>query len=366
MQTITCFICSLSSGGAEHQMTELINLLQHRGYRIRLVTFADVTDHYRLPDGIERVRIAEGKDKICKFLGIFYYFLTVKTDCVISFGQRENVFALLPLFFRRRIKVIAGERNFTIGKPTQKEKLLIQYLYRRADYIVPNNYSQSKYIVGLRPQYVDKVVTITNYTDIHLYKYSNYYANEIMRIGVFGRYNVQKNCERFVEAIRLLKECYDNTFVIEWYGNQYFKDKSINQHYVMMSHKVKQYNLEDVLHLNNHISNVSEELLKFDAICLPSLFEGFSNSIAEAICCGRPMLVSDVSDNGVMVKDGVNGFLFNPLEIEDIVQAFLKFFNLNEEMRKQMSWHSRKIAEELFDANIFVNKYIELIHDTSL
>lgn len=73
------------------------------------------------------------------------------------------------------------------------------------------------------------------------------------------------------------------------------------------------------------------------------------------------MLVSDVSDNSRMVKDGINGFLFNPLDESSMVEAFIKFFTLKFEDRKKMSEESRKIAETLFDKARFIDSYISLI-----
>ena len=102
-------------------------------------------------------------------------------------------------------------------------------------------------------------------------------------------------------------------------------------------------------------------LRKFDAMCLPSLVEGFSNSISEYICCGKPVICSDVADNSLMVHDGKNGFLFDPTNIDEMVDVVLKFFNLPTEERNMMCIQSRKIAEELFDKESFVQKYIKLI-----
>ena len=135
----------------------------------------------------------------------------------------------------------------------------------------------------------------------------------------------------------------------------------MNPYYVEYKNLVEQLGIEDVIHLNDHVQNVAELMPMFDAICLPSLYEGWSNSISEAICCGKPMLVSDVSDNKYMVHDGENGFLFNPESIDDMVNTFDKFFQLNMEQRRAMGLISRKIAEQLFDKEEFVAKYIKLI-----
>lgn len=99
----------------------------------------------------------------------------------------------------------------------------------------------------------------------------------------------------------------------------------------------------------------------FDAICLPSFFEGFSNTISEAICCGHPVICSDVSDNSLMVKEGENGLLFDPKNIESMSQAIISFYNLPYEKVIEMSANSRRIAEALFDKEKFVNSYVRII-----
>ena len=125
--------------------------------------------------------------------------------------------------------------------------------------------------------------------------------------------------------------------------------------------KINGYNIDDVISLLPPVKNPALTMNNYHAICLPSLFEGFSNSIAEGICSGKPMLVSDVSDNSLMVHDEVNGFLFDPTSTESMKGAFLKFFSTSKEMKKDMGLNSRQIAEKLFDADIFIQKYIDLI-----
>lgn len=268
---VTCFICSLSSGGAEHQMIELTHLLQEKGYKITLATFADIDDHYQMPDKVKRIRIGQGKSGLLKILDIFLFFISVKTDCIISFGQRENLLILVPLLLRPKIKVIAGERNLTYGKPTFIEWLLMKILYRRANFIVSNSYAQANYIKNTVPHYADKVVTITNYTDLSLYKCNAYTLHDILRIGIFSRYNSQKNCKRFVEAVRLIKEKDKRPFIIEWYGNQYLKDKTSNRDFLSMQELVYHYGLEDVLLLKDHIKDVCS-VMGGVGCCLSAIF----------------------------------------------------------------------------------------------
>ena len=363
MKKIILFINSLNSGGAEHQLVQLADGLVEHGYDVTITTFGDSEDHYSFSPLVSRNRIAYEKPKLIKLLAIWKYFMMINADWVIAFGQRESRFALEGLLLRssKRTHVIASERNTTCGKPSFTEKLLVYYLYKRADYIVPNSHTQRNHIVDNHPKYKDKTITITNYTDLTKYIPAPLPHKRCLRIGIFSRYHAQKNCMRFVDAVCLLRKKCNQPFVIEWYGNQHFNNNLPNPYYLEMKEKVTTFGLDDVLVLHNHVKDVSSLMSRFDAICLPSLREGFSNSIGEAICCGKPCLVSDIADNALMVQNGINGFLFNPKDINAMVDAFIKFFTLSREERETMGHASRRRAEELFDRERFLNGYIKLL-----
>lgn len=363
MKKIILFINGLSSGGAEHQLVQLADGLAEKGYSITITTFGDSDDHYSFSPLVMRHRIAYGKSKFIKMLAVWKYFMTINADWVIAFGQRESLFALEGLLFQsqHKIHVIAGDRNITNDEPTFTEKLLTHVFYKRADYIVPNSYAQKKHIIETTPIYKDKTITITNYTDLAKFTPTALPQDTCLHIGVFSRYHEQKNCLRFVDAIRILKEKCQQPFVIEWYGNQHFKNNLPNAYYQTMKEKVEKFGLSDILILKDHVKDVQSLMPCFDAICLPSLREGFSNSIGEAICCGKPCLVSEVADNTVMVQNGINGFIFNPEDIESITNAFIKYFSLTPKEREEMGTASRRRAEELFNRERFFNAYIDLL-----
>lgn len=365
MKRITFFINSLSSGGAEHQLVTLANFLSERNYDITITTISDTQDHYVLNKQIKRVSISKSSNKIVKLLSIWRYFISINTDCVIIFCQRNSYFALPALWVRSRkkIKVICGERNLTVGAQDKIEKLLFNHLYKRADYIVPNSYSQGRYISEKAPWLENKLIPITNYTSLDLFCYHEQPQNKKIKIGVFCRYEKQKNCLGFINAIRKLKEQNIWNFQIFWFGSKHFGNSDLQDYYDQIENKIQEYKLEGTIFLNDAVKNVSAIMATCDVICLPSFFEGFSNTISEAICCGRPVLCSDVSDNSLMVQNKKNGFLFNPYNIDSIVDAFKSFFQLSQSERKAMGKNSRVIAEKMFNKEHFVNSYIKLIEE---
>lgn len=359
-KSLTFLIGGLSSGGAEHQLSILCNLLAD-DYDISIVTWVDFEDHYKLDKRINRVHIAPHKNRYIKTLKVMRYILCCKSDVVISYSNKAGVYALIPLLFRRNIKAIASERNYKDKEGTFTELLLYRLLYYRADYIVPNSFAQGKYIAE-KTKFGNKVKPITNYTDVSQYSFSPIHENKPIRIGIFGRYAQQKNYIRFAQAIAIVKEKTSIPFEVDWYGKKYvFNDVSKN--YREFQSKIDELSLTDIIHLHDHISNVAERMKEFDAICLMSIREGFSNVISEAICSARPVLAGDVSDNSIMVHDGVNGFLVNPMDIDSMAAGIIKFLNLPFEKKKEMGKESRRIAEQLFNADEFRNKYIALIEN---
>ena len=360
---ITCFIASMAGGGAEHQMAFLTEMLAEKGYDVTLVTYNGVPDFYNVDSRVKRVELNVKGNKLKKWYSIYKFFKRHKTDCIISFREQMNFILLLAVLFKK-VKVIVGERNTTIGSPTKYGWINIHCLYNRAAYIVPNSYTQKKYIDGHNKRLAEKTITIINYTDLDVFKQTELpEIKDTIKIGIFARFYAQKNYERFAYMLAELKKERRMGFHITWYGNQYNKEKELSEGYLRFMTLIKSLEIDDVIRLSPSIKDVPHEIEKYHAICLPSLYEGFSNSVSEGICSGRPMLVSDVSDNSLMVHEGENGFLFNPLDIEDMKRAFLGFLSLDYSMMVLMGNRSREIAEKLFNKENFVSSYVNLIEN---
>jgi glycosyltransferase involved in cell wall biosynthesis len=57
-----------------------------------------------------------------------------------------------------------------------------------------------------------------------------------------------------------------------------------------------------------------------DAFCSLSNYEGFPNSVIEAMACGCPLIVSDISAHREFLNDGC-ALLVNPGDPEEIAKA---------------------------------------------
>jgi glycosyltransferase involved in cell wall biosynthesis len=102
-----------------------------------------------------------------------------------------------------------------------------------------------------------------------------------------------------------------------------------------------------------------------DVVVVPSLLEGMSLTIAEAMATGKPVIATKVGGNVDQIIDGYNGFLVPPRDPEAIAQKILELLE-NPEKTKEMGKKARQLAEEKFDIEIRVKKivtlYKELLH----
>lgn len=363
MKRIELFINSLQSGGAEHQISILANFLAEKGYDVTLTTINNSEDHYSLLPQVKRKRLCGVKTwRFFKALCVFLHFQLLRCDCLIVYCQRNIYYALRSLSWRIfRPKIICSERNY-LSFPGKFERIIYNHYYPRlVSSIVSNSFSQTNYLKRQVPKLVDRLSTIINYTDLSYFRPDYRIPDSKLKILVLARIQRQKNCLRFIQAINLLREKTNKDFVVDWYGAQCFSNENSNNYVAQVFDSIRVNNLGSIFRVHEPVTNVSDLINSYDAVCLPSLFEGFSNSIAEGICCGKPMLVSDVSDNRIMVHDHENGFLFDPNDVDSIVDAFIRFFSLDTSEMTMMGHKSREIAETLFDKEAFIESYINLI-----
>lgn len=107
--------------------------------------------------------------------------------------------------------------------------------------------------------------------------------------------------------------------------------------------------------------SIEVEYRKADVFCLPSLYEGYPNVVAEAMSCGLPILCSNVCENPYIVEEGVNGFLFNPESPENIATAIHKMIGLTKTERQEMGIRNRILCLERNTEDAFLKSYVKLI-----
>lgn len=100
-----------------------------------------------------------------------------------------------------------------------------------------------------------------------------------------------------------------------------------------------------------------------DAFVLPSLSESWGLVVNEAMAASLPILLSNkINASECLLKPGINGFAFEPLNVDDIANALLKYINLDRETKKTMSANSLNTINSMSYENMGVQLLNELQH----
>lgn len=360
MIKILCLIDTLGmGGGAERQMAGLAGLLHRKGYDVTVTSYHehDSDEFIEKKYGIRSVLINTNDNPFSKLLAVRKFVQNNHFDTLIAYKDGAAMLACLVKMLGGKFKLIVSERNTT--QVLNKHERIKFFLYRWADIIVPNAVSQSNFIKGNYPNLYHKVSVITNFTDINYFKPSEHNKpdDSVLSILVIARFSSQKNILGFMNVVKKMK-VQGAKIHVNWYGSVYHGQEEYGK---KCEEQYRRLNLSDMMTFHGATSNILQEYQKCDIFCLPSFYEGFPNVVCEAMSCGKPILCSNVCDNPYLVQDGVNGFLFNPLDEDDMVKKINKIISLSQEEREKMGRKSREIAEVLFSEEMFVKKYIELI-----
>jgi glycosyltransferase involved in cell wall biosynthesis len=107
--------------------------------------------------------------------------------------------------------------------------------------------------------------------------------------------------------------------------------------------------------------DIAELMHDYDGLILPSLWEGFPNVICEALSEGLPVLASNVSDNPILIQNGITGFLFEPREAMQIALSIARFASMDKNKHYKMKKAAREYAEKNLSSEIFVESYEKLL-----
>ena len=83
--------------------------------------------------------------------------------------------------------------------------------------------------------------------------------------------------------------------------------------------------------------------------------------VVEAMSCELPIICSNVYENPYIVEEGVNGFLFDPENVDDMVSAIQKIVSISKEERRMMGVQNRQLCLKRNTEEEFLKSYIKLI-----
>lgn len=106
-------------------------------------------------------------------------------------------------------------------------------------------------------------------------------------------------------------------------------------------------------------ANPEAWLNSFDVFVLPSLSEGMSNTILEAMATELPSVVTSVGANPDLIEDGKTGFLINPRDAGSLADRIHKLAE-DRDLRSTLGKQARQKVESEFSLQRMLENYSRL------
>jgi GalNAc-alpha-(1->4)-GalNAc-alpha-(1->3)-diNAcBac-PP-undecaprenol alpha-1,4-N-acetyl-D-galactosaminyltransferase len=349
---LTLVISSLSSGGAERVMSVMANYWAAKGWNITLITLDSVSnDFYELDPRVERVGLAvmgESQNDFRAIMNNIYRILRLRhairestPDVVVSFVDRMNVLTLLATR-GLGLEVVVCERT----DPSHHEfgrhwSWLCRVTYPWADIIAAQNNQVKRWLEETFAE--AKIVVIPN--PITYENGERGYASLSEIIGreknkrtvvAMGRLGVEKGFDMLIKAFG--KIAHSNP---EWRLVIFGEGKERNA----LGRLVSELGVEKRVFLPGRVDNPFRVLKDADFFVMSSRYEGFPNSLVEAMSCGLPVISFDCpSGPREIIRDGVDGLLVPPKDVDALAEAMNRLMS-EEAERKRLAARGPDVME---------------------
>ena len=218
-------------------------------------------------------------------------------------------------------------------------KPLIKYIWRQSKLVIAN--SRGLRDLALKTDPEQEIEVIPNGVDTDFFTPSSRKTIlEHLRLFFAGRLTVQKGMEYLIDALSLLKIQFPNHAILLTVAGYGPIQESLQKRAAELT---VQTSIRFLPWLSQE--DLKKEYQATDIFVFPSLYEGMSNVVLEAMASGLPIVATAIAGNEELVKDGENGFLVPVRDSKALAHAIAKFIE-DPTLVSRMGELSRKIVLE--------------------
>lgn len=328
MKKIAIIIPTLNGGGAERVILNIINNIDKTKCKIRLILVKKEGVYLKMiPDYVEIVDLKCKKARY-SFFKLIKEINNYKADTVLSTLNYMNILLLLTRpFLRGKPKLIIREANTPskiLGNISNKKKKVLVFLYNKiystSDLIVAQCKEMKQDIIDTYRIKAEKIIYIYNPIDTEKiftnYKNEYPYDKKDINLVAMGRLNYQKGFDNLIKAFNIVSKKVNNAklFII---GEGNLKGE--------LESLTIDLGIQDRVSFCGFKENPYPYLYYSDVYILSSRWEGFPNSLLEALACKTKVISTNCkSGPREIIGDNEYGDLVEVDDYKSLALAIIK------------------------------------------
>lgn len=332
---IVFVIPDMPGGGTERVVALLSNEYVRKGHSVSIMLFAGTQTAYALDKRVEVVSMAGAsagsvRVRIKRLKNMREYFKRNKGCLIYSFSTIGTGFVVLATIGLSR-KMLVSERT---DPNSCNHKAYRNFFYRFARVLV----CQTKEAAESFPGYLKRKTTVISNPVDSKGLPEIYRGERKKKIVSLGRLEYPKNQELLIEAFEEFYKKYPE-YTLHFYGQG--KREGILREMTAKKH------LESAVVFHGFCPDAVKEIVDSAMFVLSSDYEGVSNSMAEAMAMGIPVISTDCPPGGgrTYIENGKNGLLVPVGDSHSLAEA-MKMIAGDKTLAEKLSAEGAKIREK--------------------
>ena len=359
-------IYRLDVGGMENGLVNLINRLDSKRFHHKILCLTEATE-FRQRIARSDVEIIECRKPSGKhlptYLKVYNEIRRIRPDIVHTRNLGAVDMAWVAWFAGSAAR-IHSEHGWTATDPLGQSSKY-RFLRRMCDpaisrYVAVSN-DIGRWMVETLNVDRKKIETIPNGVDtlrfspaINAGIEEKSQASQRIVFGTLGRQEPIKALDVFIDALRSLMESRPSLR-----GRVRVVMAGDGPDHRRCVDRVKDAQLEDIVELPGVMSDVPALLRQFDFFVQPSLNEGISNTVLEAMASGLPVIATSVGGNPELIRNNKEGRLVKAGDVLELRDA-LEEYATNASLRQERGRAARNRAVSCFSVDAMVKNYANL------
>jgi glycosyltransferase involved in cell wall biosynthesis len=367
---------TLASGGTERQAAELVRHLDRTRFEpVVAVIYGLDRVPVEIPlDGVRLLSLRKPLGKPGNLVAIWRLWRMIRREkpvIVQSFLRPADLYARVAGALAGHRRIVTSLRTRIAGFWSPAWQQAERVLWRRSACIVSNSGTAMREARDLLGIPEDRLRVIPNGVDLARFhpgldwrepRAAFGLAPADLVVGMVARYAPVKDHATLLTAVaQMIRSGYWPEYAkILLVGGTTYQDARDR-----VDAQIRELGLAAVVRAMGAMETVERAYAAVDWLVLPSRYEGFPNSILEAMACGKPVVASDAANAEQIVADGETGYVFPAGDVLELAACLQKAFATPAERRVAMGRAARTRVEGSFSTGLMTRRF-EALYDELL